>query len=182
MSRNYKFLNPEGVYFISFAVVDWIDVFVRDIYCDFLVSNLNFCIKNKGMVLYGWCIMSNHVHLIYESTKQNPSGLIRDFKSYTSKELIKLIDDNEHESRKEWMMAAFQKAALLNSNNIKYQFWQQHNKPIELWSNKVIDQKLNYIHNNPVEAGLVNEPYCWRYSSAVNYSGQKGLIDVCLLY
>ena len=85
MSRNYKFHNPEGLYFISFATVFWIDVFVRRLYFDCLVENLNHCVDEKGMEIYAWCIMPSHVHLVFRSTIQKPEELIRDFKSFTSK-------------------------------------------------------------------------------------------------
>lgn len=155
MSRNYKFHNPEGLYFISFATVFWVDVFVRRIYFDCIVENLNFCVDNKGMEIYAWCIMPSHVHLVFKSTIQKPDELIRDFKSYTAKQLIKLIEENTQESRREWLLNSFKKAAVSNSNNAKNQFWQQHNHPIELWSNDVIQQKIDYTHDNPVEAGFV---------------------------
>jgi REP element-mobilizing transposase RayT len=64
MSRKHKFLNPEGLYFVSFAVVYWLDVFTRNEYKDILVENLKYCQENKGMEIIAWCIMTNHVHLI----------------------------------------------------------------------------------------------------------------------
>ncbi len=133
------------------------------------------------MEIYGWCIMTSHVHLIFRSTLQKPDELIRDFKSFTAKELITLISANPLESRKEWLLNAFKKAALGNSNNSENQFWQQHNNPIELWSSQVIDQKLDYIHNNPVEAGLVEQSWHWKYSSAKDYSDGKGLVNLCFV-
>lgn len=180
MSRNYKFHNPEGMYFISFATVFWIDVFVRKVYKESIVKNLNYCVDKKGMEIYAWCLMPSHVHLIFKSNKQKPEGLIRDFKSFTSKELISLIKGNIQESRKEWMIKAFQKAAKSNSNNTIHQFWQQHNNPIELWSSKVIDQKIDYVHNNPVVAGFVEQPQEWKYSSARDFCDEKGLVNLSL--
>ena len=85
MSRNYKFHNPEGLYFVSFAVVEWLDVFTRNHYKDILVDSLRYCQANKGMELIAWCIMTNHVHLIYRSCAgQKPELLLGDFKRYTS--------------------------------------------------------------------------------------------------
>ncbi|MFD1258768.1 transposase [Mucilaginibacter terrae] len=178
MSRNYKFHNPEGLYFVSFATVYWIDVFVRPIYFECLVKNLNYCVEKKSMEIYAWCIMPSHVHLVFKSTIQKPEELIRDFKSFTAKELISLIDNNIQESRKKWLLNAFKKAGNKNSNNTKNQFWQQHNKPIELWSNAVIQQKIDYIHNNPVEAGLVESDYKYLHTSARDYNGTKGLVSI----
>ena len=104
--------------------------------------------------------------------------ILGDFKTHTSKTIVKTIEENSQESRKEWMLWMFERAASKNSNVKKRQFWQQHNKPIELWSTDVIQQKLDYIHNNPVEAGFVQEPHCWKYSSAIDYSGGKGILEI----
>ncbi len=178
MSRNYKFHNPEGVYFVSFAVVGWIDVFTRNEYKDILLDNLTFCQANKGMEIFAWCIMTNHIHLVFRSTgTKRPEQLLGDFKRHTSKQLVKAIQENQQESRKEWLLEQFKKAAQLSSNVCDYQFWRHDNKPIELWSNKVIDEKINYIHNNPVDAGLVFKPEHYLYSSAADYAGEKGLLD-----
>ena len=79
------------------------------------------------------------------------------------------------------MLNAFSKAAAASSNNKNYEVWQSHNKPIELWTPHVINQKVEYIHCNPVEAGFVNDPWHWRYSSAIDYSGGKGLLALAEL-
>ena len=130
------------------------------------------------MEIYAWCIMPSHVHLVFKSTIQKPDELIRDFKSYTSKQLIKLIEENTQESRREWLLNSFRKAAAANSNNATNQFWQQHNHPVELWSNNVIQQKIDYTHDNPVEAGFVENDYEYLYSSARDYCDIKGLVKV----
>jgi REP element-mobilizing transposase RayT len=177
MSRNYKFHNPEGVYFVSFAVVEWLDVFTRNEYKNILVESLQHCQKEKGMEIFAWCIMSSHIHLVFRSTKQKPELILRDFKRFISKVVVKSIIDNPKESRKEFLLEQFYKAGEKSSNVTKYQFWRHDNKPIELWSNKVIDEKINYIHNNPVEEGLV---YCseeYVYSSAKDYSGERGILN-----
>lgn len=169
MSQKYKFGEKEGAYFVSFATVNWIDVFTRVDYFDCIIESLDFCRKNKGMELYGYCIMPSHVHLIFRSSLGDPSGLMRDFKGYTSRKMLKIIEENAQESRKEWMLWMFERAGKKNSNVKNKQFWQQSNHPIEIWSLKVFEQKLNYIHNNPVEAGFVTDPIDWKYSSARNY-------------
>ena len=104
--------------------------------------------------------------------------LIRDFKGYTARKLIKAIQDNPQESRKEWLLLMMEQAGKINSNVKERQFWQQHNKPIELWSSKVINQKIKYIHANPVKAGFVTEPEDWKYSSARNYSDDNTVIRI----
>ncbi len=178
MSRNYKFHNPEGVYFISFAVVGWLDVFTRNEYKNILIDSLHFCQKEKGMEVFAWCIMTSHIHLIFRSSSElKPELLIGDFKRFTSKAIVKVIIENPKESRKELLLEQFLKAGNRSSNVNKYQFWRHDNHPIELWSNKVIDEKINYIHNNPVEEGLVFRPEDYLYSSAADYAGEKGLLD-----
>ncbi len=183
MSRSYKFHNPEGLYFVSFAVVEWIDVFTRSMYKNILVESLSFCQQNKGMEIVAWCIMTNHVHLIFRSIKkQRPEVLLGDFKRFTSKAIIKAIKENPQESRKDAMLKRFQKAAQKASNVKDYQFWQHDNKPIELWSNTVIKEKIDYIHQNPVEEGLVFRPEDYLYSSAVDYAGEKGLLKDIIIF
>lgn len=130
------------------------------------------------MEIYAYCIMTSHVHLIFRAKFSNPSELMKSLKVYTSKELQKMIKDNPQESRKEYLTWMFERAGKKNSNVSNGQFWQQHNQPIELWSPEVIDQKVNYIHNNPVASGFVLEPEHWKYSSAVDYAGGKGLINI----
>jgi|GEM_PF-226716 REP element-mobilizing transposase RayT len=150
MSHNYKFPNPDGVYFISFAVVEWLDVLTRNEYKNLLVDCLRYCQKKKGMEIFTWCIMTNHVHLIFRSSgEQKPELLIGDFKRFTSKALVKAIIENLRESRKEFLLEQFLKAGNKSSNVDKYQFWRYDNKPIELWSNKVIDEK-NRLLARPV--------------------------------
>jgi REP element-mobilizing transposase RayT len=173
MSRNYKFHNPEGAYFVSFAVVEWIDVFTRNEYKNILLDSLGYSRQNKGMEVYAWCIMTNHIHLVFKSIGEyKPENLLGDFKRFKSRKIIQAIIDNPKESRKEWLLEQFKKAAEQCSNVNNHQFWRHDSKPIELWSNKVIAEKINYIHNNPVEAGLVLKPEDYIYSSARDYSGQ----------
>lgn len=181
MSTKYKFRNQEIPHFVSFAVVDWIDVFVRNTYRDILVDSIAYCQREKGLIVYSWCIMTSHVHMII-GTKANPmQDILRDMKSYTSGQLKLAITENPQESRKEWMLELMQRAGEENRNNRGFQFWQQDNHPIELSTNEMIDQRLDYIHNNPVEAGFVIHPEDYPYSSARDYSGEKGYLDVVLI-
>ena len=178
MSCNYKFHNPDGVYFVSFAVVEWIDGFTTNEYKNILIESLRYCQRKKGMEIFAWCIMTNHIHLVFRSIgDRKPELLLGDFKRYTSKAVVSAIKDNPGESRKEWLLEKFMQAGRKSSNVDKFQFWRHNNKPIELWSNKVIDEKINYIHNNPVEKGLVYYPEDYVYSSARDYSGEKGLLE-----
>lgn len=183
MSRNYKFYNPEGLYFISFAVVGWLDVFIRNEYKDLFVESLIYCQKEKGLEIHAWCMMTSHIHLVFRSVKgQKPELLIGDLKRFTSKAIVKAIQENPKESRKEFLLEFFKKEAQKSSNVKQFQFWQHHNQPIELWSNKVIKQKIDYVHNNPVEAGFAYKAEDYVYSSATDYADLKGLIDNVVVF
>lgn len=178
MSRNYKFHNPDGVYFVSFAVVEWVDVFTRNEYKEILLQSLSYCQRSKGMEIFAWCIMSNHAHLIFRSAGgEKPELLLGDFKRYTSQKIVKAIIENPRESRKAILLETFKRSAQNSSNVRHHQFWRHDNHPIELWSNKVIDQKIRYVHQNPVEAGLVFRAEDYKYSSAIDYSGEKGILN-----
>ena len=178
MSRKYKFQNPTAAYFVSFATVYWLDVFVRQEYLDILAASVDYCRREKGMELYAYCFMPSHVHFIFRDANENPTTLLRDFKKYTAKKIISAIEENPQESRKEWLLWMFERAGKKKGNISKYQFWQHHNKPIELWSPSVIKQKIDYIHNNPVEAGFVTEPIEWKYSSARNFADDHTAVEI----
>ncbi len=178
MSRKYKFHNPTAAYFVSFATVYWLDVFTREVYLKVLVDSIVYCRKNKGMELFAYCFMPSHVHLIFRDINEDPTGLLRDFKKHTAAKVLEAIEENSQESRKEWLLWMFERAGKKKGNISKYQFWQHHNKPIELWSTAVIKQKLDYIHNNPVEAGFVTEPAQWKYSSARNIAEEDPAFEI----
>ena len=101
------------------------------------------------MNLHAWVIMSNHLHLIVSAKDEEKlADIIRDFKKYTSKQIIKAIEDNQNESRKEWLIWMFKRAGSRNENNKIYQFWIQDNHPIALTSKEIAVQKLEYLHQN----------------------------------
>ena len=127
--------------------------------------------------------MSNHLHLVVSAKNHNLSDVLRDFKKFTSKQIMAAIMNNPKESRKEWMMEIFRKEGQKNSRNSGFQFWRQDNQPQELYSPAFIFQKMNYIHNNAVEAGIVEKPEDYIYSSAKDYAMTKkcGLHDLVFL-
>ena len=157
----YKIRNAKEIHFITFVPIaigiEWVDVFTRKEYRDILLDSIRYCQKEKGLMLYGWCLMSNHIHLLARAKDENLSDILRDFKKFTSKQIIKAIEQNERESRKEWMIRIFKEQGEKNSRNKDYQFWRQDNHPKKCYSSKFSLQKLNYIHNNTVEAGLVDK-------------------------
>lgn len=179
----YKIRDQQAIHFITFAVVEWVDVFTRKTYRDILIDSLQHCQQQKGLVLHAWCIMSNHVHLLASAKDGNLSDILRNFKKFTSRQIITAIQNNEEESRKDWMLHIFQKAGEANGRNTTYQFWRQDSGPKECFSPAFTAQKIDYIHNNPVEAGLVQKPEDYIYSSAKAYrtSGELSLLPVVCL-
>lgn len=172
--------DQNGTYLVTFTVVDWVDVFTRPVYKNIIVDNLNFCIKNKGLGVTAWCLMSNHLHAILTARKGfQLSAVIRDYKKHTSRVIVEAIQ-TETESRREWMLHRFDWVAKSDKRITNYKFWQESNHPIyldpllpERWQ-----QRINYIHNNPVRAGIVQEPEHYLYSSAVDFAGKKGLVNI----
>lgn len=177
MKEGYVIRDQTLPHYITATVVDWIDIFTRQTYRDSIIESLDYCIKNKGMILYGYVIMSNHIHLIIQSEDGKLSDLIRDFKKFTAKNILDKIQAVP-ESRKEWMLERFKLAAEKHTRNKNYQFWQYGNHAEEIYSNKFMLSKLDYIHLNPVRAGLVEKVSHYIYSSASNYINDSGLLKI----
>jgi putative transposase len=180
MSEKYKIRDQNKLYFVTFAVVGWIDVFTRREYRDLLLESLKHCQKQKGLEIYAWCMMSNHVHLIVgRHGELKIEEIIRDLKKFTSVQITKSIESNRGESRREWMLELFSRAATNSKKHIKYMFWQNEYHPIELSTNEMMDQRLDYIHNNPIESGIVEKAEEYIYSSARDYiNNVEGLLVI----
>jgi REP element-mobilizing transposase RayT len=177
MSRRYHFQDRDRLHFITYTTVGWIDLFTRNDYRQIITDSLTYCIHSKGLEVFGWVIMTNHIHLIISSNHKGLDEIMRDHKRHTSETLRRAIEKEVAESRREWILELFKRAGTENSNNRGFQLWQQHNRPIELWSTDVIMQKLNYIHNNPVKAGFVEKGEDWIWSSAGAYAGIRNMLE-----
>ena len=170
------------VYFITTTVVDWIDLFTRPVYKHVVLESLNYCIQNKGMEIYAWVLMTNHLHLLIGVTGENSvSDIMRDFKKYTSKKLIDTLQHEVTESRREWMLDRFEFSGRNDKKIKNFRFWQEGTDIQEVFLNDYFEQKMEYIHNNPVKGEIVNAPYEYRYSSAIDYAGGKGLLPVVVV-
>lgn len=172
MGFSYTARDKGQVHFVTFTVHQWADVFTRSVYTEELIANLKYCQEHKGLEIYAWVIMSNHVHLIVRAKHENLSDVIRDFKKYTSKAIFKLIEDNSKESRKEWLLKVL-------SYEGKIWFWEEGYHGEEIVSNDFYQLKEKYIHMNPVRAGIVSKEEDYLLSSACNYYGvRKGLLNL----
>ena len=125
MSRKYKFRDNDKLYFVSFAVINWIDLFIRNEYKDVLLKSFEHCINKKGLELYAYCIMTSHVHMIIGSNKEPMENIMRDLKRHTSETLRTAIETHNPESRKKRMLPMMKTAGTLNPNNRAFQSWRQ---------------------------------------------------------
>jgi putative transposase len=168
----YKIVDPRLPHFVTCTVLHWIPVFTRPATVDILLDSLRFLMQD-GLKVYAFVILENHLHLVVQS-----EDLARDlarFKSYTAKQLIGYLSDNQVTQILEQL--AFYKKA--HKEDRGYQFWQEGSHPEWLQNDEMMRQKVNYIHENPVKRGYVDLPEHWRYSSARNYAGLPGLLEVC---
>ena len=165
MSTGYRIEDQFATHFISPTIVDWVDVFTRNCYRDIIIDSLDFCIKKKGLVLYGYVIMTNHLHLLVRSETGKLSDTIRDFKKFTASAILEAIR-NGPESRREWMLHRFEWNATQNQRSSDNQVWTHENRAEYIYTQQFFDQKLKYIHENPVRAGWVEQPEDYQYSSA----------------
>jgi len=188
MSEAYKIHKQDAAYFMTFQVVNWIDIFTRKVYRDIVIDSMNFCIMNKGLTIYSYVIMSNHVHLLASAEGDGLSKIVGGLKSFTSRRLIESIF-SEPESRREWLVELFRQPSTgrsdlrrPHSRNINHQVWTHENHAVECYSPKFTWQRINYIHENPVRAGIVDVAEHYLYSSAINYQNGNGLIPITILH
>ena len=120
------------MYFLTFTVIDWFDVFTRKEYCFLIVDSMNYCIWKKGLDVFAWVIMSNHIHCIWQARENYKlSDIIRDFKKFTAKQIIEKIKEGP-ESRSVWLLNKFRFAGERSSRNRTFKFWRDDNHAIEL--------------------------------------------------
>ena len=162
----YRRTSFDETYFVTLTVVGWVDAFSRKEYKDILVENLSFCQLRLDLEIFSYVIMTNHIHLIARRQEGDLTELLGRFKSYTSKKIIEAIEKNIQESRKEWLLYLFNYFAKTNNQYSSYHFWSYKNHPTLLRSHDVFKQKIDYIHQNPVRAGIVTQPEHYLYSSA----------------
>jgi len=179
--NGYK-IETSALHFVTMTVIEWIDVFTRKDYCETIIDSLKYCQVQKGLEIFAYVIMSNHLHLIIACKEGgNLSDILHDFKQFTSRKIVKQIQEIA-ESRREWMLERMAISASQTKGKAKYyQFWQEGNHAEVLHSNDFILQKLTYLHQNPVRAGIVMQAEHYVYSSAINYCGKKGGLEVILL-
>ena len=179
MSYAYRIVEQDAIYFLTFRIVGWVDIFTRKIYRDCVIESLSFCQQNKGLKLYAYVIMSNHIHLLAQSETSDMTSFIRDFKNFTSRQILDIVD-NGIESRRDWLKMVFAYHAKLKPKQTN-QVWNHESHAELVYSPQFILQKINYIHDNPVRSGIVGNAEDFLYSSARNYAGLTSEMEITLL-
>jgi putative transposase len=160
-------------YFCTISILDWLPVLIEARYIDPIVESLRFCRKDKGLQLFAFVVMPNHVHLIAAAGEQLHS-MMRDFKRFTSRSIHDRLKADGRETILNWLERAVQRARRQRG---EFGLWQDGFRPEALYSTAVFQQKLDYLHQNPVRKGLVQRPEDWWYSSAAFYEGRP---EVCM--
>ena len=175
---SFRINDPEAYYFCTDTIVGWQYVFTSREFFDIIIDSFKFCQKEKGLLVHAYVIMPNHVHTILSTQHGNLPDIIRDYKRFTSKEITRLLLEQENNRLTQYFAGA---AALADHGN-DFKVWQTGSHPESLISGDFFMQKLNYIHNNPVRKGFVELPEHWLYSSARNYVlGDQSIIQIDIL-
>ncbi len=168
----YKITDPQAPHFITLTVLHWIPVFTRPATVGILLDSLHYLMA-EGLTVYAYVILENHCHFVLQSPALDRD--IARFKSFTAKQLICWLHDNRIQQVLD-QLAFYKKAYKVDQ---AYQFWQEGVHPELIQNDEIMRQKIEYIHQNPVQRGYVDDPTHWRYSSAKDYAGQEGLLKIC---
>ena len=180
---SYPIRDQQALYFLTFTTVGWVDIFTRPAYKDLIIESLRYCQAHKGLELFAYCLMTNHLHLIARAAEgQELSNIVRDFKKYTANQLFKEINNSPTESRRHWLRWLLTQEGERNPNNENFQLWQQKSHGVELRNEEMVRQRLAYTHANPVRAGICYQAEDYVYSSASFYAGLEAVLPVSLLF
>lgn len=184
MSKEKNGANPQrSCTYITFNTADWVDIFIRPVYKEVIANALNRFIREKGFTVYAWCLMSNHLHLVAEAKKGTGLAVIeKEFKKYTTQAILEAID-LEPELRRHWMLERFELCSKSLKKLEKFQLWQDCSNPVFIDFKQVykLQERILYVHENPVRDKIVYRPDDYIFSSASDYAGRKGLVNVTVL-
>ena len=169
----YQVLHNQYPHFMTATINHWLPVFTRPDTMNIVLDSWRFLQRNSGFEIFGYVILENHLHLVARS--QNLSGDIQRFKSYSAKEILAYLRAQQAAG----LLGLLEFFKRSHKTESTYQVWEEGSHPQMIADDTVLKQKLDYMHQNPVKRGYVDLPEHWRYSSARNYAGQEGLIEVC---
>jgi REP element-mobilizing transposase RayT len=164
MRSRYRITGQTPVYFITTSTHLWVPILFNETIFQILLDSLKYCQANKGLNIHGYVIMPNHLHAVisHQEPEQIPQ-VVRDFKRHTATKIKMYLNDLGQFSQLFWIKIFHNKERGQN------RIWQAGYHPVAIWSMAVFEQKLNYLHFNPVKKGFVEKPEHWKYSSARNY-------------
>ena len=172
----------DEIYFVTTTVVDWVDIFTRPKYKHIIVDSLAYCLREKGLKVYAWVLMTNHLHMIVSTAEGHcVADIMRDFKKFTSRQVAEALENDLQESRREWILDRMRFAAANDKKITNYRLWQDGYHAELLYTEEFFQQKIDYIHQNPVKMEIVSHPEDYLYSSAKDYAGNKGLLQVTMV-
>jgi len=168
----YKIYEPTHPHFLTCTILNWLPIFTRKESVDIVIDSFKYLQKEENLKLYAYVILENHIHLVASSDDIAKS--MRHLKSFTAKEILKLLQQ-ENATTILYQLAFYKKA---HKKTATYQVWQEGLQPKLMQTDAMMINKINYIHRNPVKRGYVDKAKHWRYSSARDYEGMEGLIDI----
>ncbi len=168
----YQILEPDSPHFLTCTLINWIPLFTRPATVQIVLDAFVHLQQSEGLKLYGYVILENHLHCIAQS--KHLAKQMSSFKSYTAKMIIRYLEA-QRADRLLKQLAYCKKAHKVDR---QHQVWEEGLHPQWLQNEAMVRQKLDYIHQNPVKRGYVDEASHWRYSSARNYESDEGLIEV----
>jgi REP element-mobilizing transposase RayT len=160
MRSRYQVSDGAQAHFITATIVAWLPIFTKASRCDIIVESFAYCRAHKGLKVYAWVILDNHVHAIVSAP--DLSQALADFKRHTARRLLETLQAESCES----LLNQLHYYRAKHKAESAYQVWQEGSHPQACLSDAILEQKLEYLHNNPVKRGLVASPEHWRYSSA----------------
>jgi putative transposase len=168
----YKIYNEQQPHFLTMTIVEWIPLFMNKDIVSIVIDSIKFMQNERSLTIYAYVIMEHHLHMIASNNRLNKT--IKEFKSFTARNIIDYLKERNSIQ----LLEKLKTAKLLHKTESTYQLWQEGSHPEEIHSEKMLIQKIDYIHSNPVRRGYIDEPKQWRYSSARNYDGEDGLLEV----
>lgn len=168
----YVITEPEKPHFLTCTVMEWLPVFTHPGTVQILLDSWTYLRTNNGLRLYGYVVLENHLHFIAHA--QRLDECVSRFKSYTARRII----DHLRQHHADRLLHRLRFARRAHKADREYQFWQEGFHAELVFSDAMMRQKPDYIHNNPVKRGYVDRAEHWRYSSAPNYAGQEGIIAI----
>ncbi|WP_440810939.1 REP-associated tyrosine transposase [Pseudomonas syringae] len=168
----YTITEPEKPHFLTCTVVEWLPLFTRPALVDILLNAWRYQQAHQGLQLFGYVVMENHLHFVAQAPALDKC--VSSFKSFTARQIVETLEKSKAEST----LQRLRFVKRIHKTDRVYQVWQEGTHAELVWNEKVMRQKLDYIHHNPVKRGYVDVGEHWRYSSARDYEGQRGLIDI----